>query len=75
MSDESLSEKLNCLYSNIVNYEGSRESFKPNLRKTLIGGAAIIGLNLLNAPDLVEIVAYAYTAYNGFKTIKDYKQL
>lgn len=58
-----------------MDYQGDRAQFKKHLRNAVIGGAAILGLNSLNAPDIIDIVAYVYTAYQGFKAFRDYRHL
>ncbi|MFT4303806.1 MAG: hypothetical protein ACMXYG_04515 [Candidatus Woesearchaeota archaeon] len=75
MYSSNIADKVMQFYNNTINYPGSSETFRSNIKKTLFGGTAILCLNALNAPDAISIVAYAYTGYHGFKTFKDFKYI
>lgn len=75
MAIDNLVNEICSRFRNICDYEGDRIMLKNNLQKTVIGSAAILGLNALNAPEILEIVAYGYTIYHGFKAYKDLQKV
>jgi len=60
---------------NIIQYQGDKAQLKNHIGRAAAGGATILVLNVLNAPDLVDVIAYAYTSYQCFKSYKDLKQV
>ncbi len=75
MSLEDITQKISRAVDQTVNYQGSPVMLKSHIAKTAIGGAAILCLNALNAPDLIDVAAYCFTAYQGFKAYKDLKHV
>jgi hypothetical protein len=59
--------------NDIISYEGDRSHLNNNLKKTLTGTGAIIAMNFLNAPEILNTIAWLYTTYNGFKTYRDFQ--
>ena len=72
--DEQIKSGINKA-QNFLKYEGDRQYLKTDIAKTVAGAVSILALNSLNAPDLIETVAYVYTAYQGFKTYKDLQRI
>ena len=75
MTLETMVEDSKKRIQDIINYSGDRAQLRKHIKNTLIGGAAILGLNALNAPDVIEVIAYCYTAYNGFKAYRDFQHI
>ena len=63
----------NWFQENITHYSRNKSQLKSHIAKTAIGGSVILILNALNAPDIIDIVAYLYTFYNGNKAYRDLK--